>query len=102
MPTPYTGCCGCGAIRYRVTAEPLISYLCHCTECQRRTSSAFGLNMNPGREPSHRTGRTDLAHPDRRQRKRSGTQFLRRLRHATVLGAVGSAERPGYLLRHTR
>ena len=45
MPTPYTGGCGCGAIRYRVTAEPLISYLCHCTECQRRTSSAFGLNM---------------------------------------------------------
>tara|TARA_B100000674_G_scaffold52450_1_gene36258 strand:- start:32186 stop:32566 length:381 start_codon:yes stop_codon:yes gene_type:complete len=45
MPTRYTGGCGCGAIRYRVTAEPLISYLCHCTECQRRTSSAFGLNM---------------------------------------------------------
>jgi hypothetical protein len=45
MPAPYTGGCGCGAIRYRVTAEPLISYLCHCTECQRRTSSAFGLNM---------------------------------------------------------
>jgi hypothetical protein len=45
MPAPYTGGCGCGAIRYSVTAEPLISYLCHCTECQRRTSSAFGLNM---------------------------------------------------------
>ena len=45
MPAPYTGGCGCGAIRYRVTGAPLISYLCHCTECQRRTSSAFGLNM---------------------------------------------------------
>lgn len=45
MPAPYAGGCGCGAIRYSVTAEPLISYLCHCTECQRRTSSAFGLNM---------------------------------------------------------
>ena len=45
MPAPYQGGCGCGAIRYSVTSEPLISYLCHCTECQRRTSSAFGLNL---------------------------------------------------------
>jgi hypothetical protein len=45
MPAPYQGGCGCGAIRYSVTSDPLISYLCHCTECQRRTSSAFGLNL---------------------------------------------------------
>jgi hypothetical protein len=45
MSVPYQGGCGCGAIRYTATSEPLISYLCHCTECQRRTSSAFGLNM---------------------------------------------------------
>ena len=45
MMAPYSGGCGCGAIRYTVTSEPLISYLCHCTECQRRTSSAFGLNL---------------------------------------------------------
>lgn len=45
MTAPYSGGCGCGAVRYSVTAEPLISYLCHCTECQRRTSSAFGLNF---------------------------------------------------------
>ena len=45
MSASFTGGCGCGAVRYKVTSEPLISYLCHCTECQRRTSSAFGLNM---------------------------------------------------------
>lgn len=45
MPAPYAGGCACGAIRYTVASEPLISYLCHCTECQKRTSSAFGLNM---------------------------------------------------------
>ena len=44
MPAPYSGGCACGAIRYRVDAEPLISYLCHCTECQKRTSSAFGIS----------------------------------------------------------
>jgi hypothetical protein len=45
MPPPYTGGCQCGAIRYRVTAEPLTVYACHCTECQKQTSSAFGLSM---------------------------------------------------------
>ena len=44
MPAPYAGGCGCGAIRYSVTTEPLISYLCHCTECQKRTASAFGIS----------------------------------------------------------
>ena len=44
MPAPYTGGCACGAIRYTVSEEPLISYCCHCTECQKRTSSAFGVS----------------------------------------------------------
>ena len=44
MPAPYTGGCACGAIRYTVKAEPLVSYCCHCTECQKRTSSAFGVS----------------------------------------------------------
>ena len=39
------GGCACGEIRYTVTREPLLSYCCHCTECQRRTGSAFGISM---------------------------------------------------------
>ena len=42
---PLTGGCPCGAIRYELTAMPLALYACHCTECQRRTGSAFALNM---------------------------------------------------------
>lgn len=38
---PYSGGCLCGALRYRVTAEPLTLYACHCTDCQRRTGTAF-------------------------------------------------------------
>lgn len=41
----HEGGCACGEIRYAVTQEPLISYCCHCTECQRRTGSAFGISM---------------------------------------------------------
>jgi hypothetical protein len=45
MAAPYTGGCLCGTVRYRVTAEPLTLYACHCTDCQRRTGSAFALSM---------------------------------------------------------
>lgn len=50
MPTPYTGGCQCGAIRYEVTDEPLTLYACHCTACQKQSSSAFGMTMKVARE----------------------------------------------------
>ena len=37
----HEGGCLCGAVRYRVTAEPFRTVICHCTFCQRRTGSAF-------------------------------------------------------------
>jgi hypothetical protein len=42
---PLTGGCQCGRIRYSLRAKPLVFYLCHCTECQRHTSSAFGESL---------------------------------------------------------
>jgi hypothetical protein len=39
------GGCACGAVRYRVTAEPLIVHCCHCLNCQRQTGSAFVINV---------------------------------------------------------
>jgi hypothetical protein len=45
MGAPYQGHCLCGAIRYRVNEEPLTFYACHCTDCQRRTGTAFALSM---------------------------------------------------------
>jgi hypothetical protein len=45
MKLPMTGGCQCGQLRYEIRAEPLSVYLCHCTECQRQSSSAFGMSM---------------------------------------------------------
>jgi hypothetical protein len=39
------GGCVCGAVRYRLTAPPLIVHACHCRDCQKLTGSAFVLNM---------------------------------------------------------
>jgi hypothetical protein len=40
-----TGRCLCESIHFRVTEEPLTVYACHCTDCQKRSGSAFGLSM---------------------------------------------------------
>ncbi len=42
--TDLTGGCACGAVRYRLTREPMFTHCCHCTQCQRLTGSAFVLN----------------------------------------------------------
>jgi hypothetical protein len=39
------GGCQCRAVRYRISGEPLTVYVCHCTDCQRRSGSAFGMSM---------------------------------------------------------
>lgn len=38
------GGCGCGHVRYRMEAAPLIVHCCHCRWCQRETGTAFALN----------------------------------------------------------
>ena len=45
MSAPYPGRCLCGAVRYRVNDEPVTFYACHCTDCQKRSGSSFGLSM---------------------------------------------------------
>jgi hypothetical protein len=42
---PLTGGCPCEAVRFTVSAMPLLILACHCTECQRWSGSAFGLSM---------------------------------------------------------
>ena len=45
MELPLTGGCQCGKIRYGITEAPQLVYTCHCTDCQRLTSSAFGMGI---------------------------------------------------------
>lgn len=36
-----TGGCICGAVRFKVTGEPLRVGLCHCADCRKTSGSAF-------------------------------------------------------------
>ncbi len=39
------GGCQCGAVRFQSDGEPLALYVCYCRECQKQSSSAFGLSL---------------------------------------------------------
>jgi hypothetical protein len=39
------GGCACGALRYKLTADPLIVHACRCRDCQRLTGGAFVTNI---------------------------------------------------------
>jgi hypothetical protein len=46
MSETLEGGCNCGAIRYSIKLGfRLRLYACHCTDCQTRTGSAFGLQL---------------------------------------------------------
>jgi len=45
-----SGGCACGAVRYRISGEPVRISICHCTQCQKRTGSAFGMGCVFSRE----------------------------------------------------
>jgi hypothetical protein len=41
---PLTGGCGCGAVRFEISAPLVSATYCHCTRCQRRTGTAASAN----------------------------------------------------------
>jgi hypothetical protein len=47
---PLTGGCGCGSVRYEITAPLRGAGYCHCTRCQRRTGTGASANaqLEPG------------------------------------------------------
>jgi hypothetical protein len=38
-----TGHCLCGSVTYTADADPLITAICHCHNCQRQTGSTYSL-----------------------------------------------------------
>ena len=42
---PAEGGCSCGAVRYSLLEDPLGLHVCHCTDCQTVSGSAFVMCM---------------------------------------------------------
>lgn len=45
MLESFEGACQCGAIAYRVYGRQHILFVCHYAQCQRQSSSAFGMAL---------------------------------------------------------
>jgi hypothetical protein len=45
MATTSTGGCACGAVRYEISADPVMSANCYCRDCQRSTGGAMAPVM---------------------------------------------------------
>lgn len=41
----FEGQCQCGQVSYRLTGESVACFVCHCSECQRQSASAFGMAL---------------------------------------------------------
>ena len=64
MSYPVTGTCQCGSVHYTLTQAPLVTVVCHCTDCQKLSAGAFSMTMLVKREHL-RIERGDLAAFDR-------------------------------------
>ena len=56
MNKPYTGGCACGAIRYEVSAEPMMMNDCQCRQCQRDSGTGHGSHLTFSGAPVKVTG----------------------------------------------
>lgn len=45
MSEPYTGGCACGAIRYKISAEPMLMNDCQCRQCQRESGTGHASHV---------------------------------------------------------
>jgi hypothetical protein len=45
MSEAYTGGCACGAIRYEIPAEPVVTNDCQCRDCQRESGTGHGSHL---------------------------------------------------------
>lgn len=44
LDLPIEGSCRCGRVRLRISKAPLVTMACHCTGCQKMSSSAYSLS----------------------------------------------------------
>jgi hypothetical protein len=59
MPEIVGGCL-CGSVRYSSDAQPVMTAVCHCPDCQKQSSSAFSPLVGVPSESLHLEGQ-DLA-----------------------------------------
>lgn len=66
-----TGGCVCGAIRYEVTAEPIVTFNCHCRDCQKTTGrSVHSCFLRTGKRAQDYQGHAEILWYNQRNDRR--------------------------------
>ena len=80
------GRCHCGYLSFEAEADPQNVSICHCTDCQTGSGSAFRISIRaPGKTFKMLSGEPTLYPQDHgRQRQSSGAGVLPELRHADL------------------
>ena len=60
MNNLYSGGCACGAIRYEISGEPLMSNDCQCRDCSRESGTGHGSHLSFARSGVTLSGRASL------------------------------------------
>ena len=96
MSVSFCGGCACGAIRYECSAEPLLSEICYCRDCQRSSGNAFAFVSQPRSWPSPRRilGRPGLSEPRARKGCQSREAETPQARGVEAGGVAKDAVRP--------
>jgi hypothetical protein len=50
MTYPTTGTCQCGQVHYKLKQPPIVTVVCHCTDCQKLSAGPFSITMLVKRE----------------------------------------------------
>lgn len=45
IPLPLSGSCRCGRTEFRIVSQPICTAACHCSGCQKMSSSAYSLTV---------------------------------------------------------
>src|SRR5262245_64804408 len=88
-----SGGCLCEAVRYVLTQRVRFNpYACHCTDCQRRTGSAFGVQLTALVEDVEFTG--DMSEDGMCSRAAPWHRFLpvRAAFHACIRRMIGDLD----------
>jgi hypothetical protein len=60
MSKPYSGGCACGAIRFEIVGEPMVSNHCQCRDCQRMSGTGHGSYLTFARDGVKLNGEATL------------------------------------------
>jgi hypothetical protein len=89
------GACHCGYIRVEGEADPEKTTVCHCTDCQVGTGSAFRVNVPVPGATFRITGQPNPQRPASRRTRFRNTLCATHARVESISEALGTGERTG-------